>query len=252
MGNPISVRSLNAFADELQKQALLGGVGRFLATEAKSIPQLAKRIVNPVKGLREGWRAISPRGSLTAAEIKGIRAAASPEAVAKRGLVGRQWHRLTEQSHLLEDGRIAPRRPVLLQSGPLGIQRLRAAAEELSRRGWTGRGAVTKYLPVGSKSWVTGMPLTAVSGIARAPKSTPTGKGGTLEKALGEAGGAGGWILGSGLGPVTSIGASMGGQSAGSKLGRILDRLRSGATVGQAVSASPAKAVRQTAKIQRY
>lgn len=50
-------------------------------------------------------------------------------------------------------------------------------AEELSRRGWTGRGGVTKYMPVGGKSWTAGFGAGLLPGAVGAKDPYGEGKG---------------------------------------------------------------------------
>lgn len=150
------------------------------------------------------------------------------------------------QTHLLEGGR------------PLSevYRSPRALAEELSRRGWTGAGALTKYVPLGQKSMIAGFGSSAVPGMVRAaqgPAVGPTGEGGPWERGLGELGGTAGWIAGAPLGFLGGTGLWLGGERAGSGLGRIIDRLRSGADVSTALTApSPTEAAEQMSEVARH
>jgi hypothetical protein len=134
-----------------------------------------------------------------------------------------------------------------------GPQRFRMMAEEAARRGWTGKGEMTKYLPLGSKGMVAGFTASQIPGIVDAPAPTRTGEGSTLERGLGELGSVGGMIAGTGVGFVPGMALWGLGQYAGSRAGRVLDRLRAGAGLGEAVSApSPQQAQQQLQTIQRY
>jgi hypothetical protein len=85
-------------------------------------------------------------------------------------------------------------------------------------------------------------------------KPTETGEGGAAEKLLGEVGGTGGFLAGMASKRMLPGFALMaGGQYLGGKAGRVIDRLRGGASVGTAVSApSPEEATSQLENIQRY
>lgn len=134
-----------------------------------------------------------------------------------------------------------------------GTNRIKAIAQELSRSGWTGKGELTKYMPVGSKGMMAGFAASSIPGIVNAPKATPTGEGGRLERLMGEVGSAGGMIAGTGVGFVPGMAMWGLGQYGGKHVGRILDRYRAGATLPQAVMApSPQEAAEQLQTIQRY
>lgn len=140
----------------------------------------------------------------------------------------------------------------LLGSKP-GAGRLQRMADELSRQGWTGAGQKTKYLPVGMKSMAVVPAALEIPEIVNAPPPTQTGEGGALERGLGLLGGTAGFVSSTGVGLVPGAAMWLGGQYAGGRLGRILDRLRAGAPLRTAVSApSPQQAAEQMQDIQKY
>jgi len=118
--------------------------------------------------------------------------------------------------------------------------------------GWTGKGKVTKYLPIGEKSLTLGIPAAALT-MGKSQPASPTGEGGAAERWLANIGGAAGGVLGGGLGFVPAVGMFTAGEVAGGRLGRVIDRLRSGGTVDQALNApSPTEATSQINRIRRY
>ena len=136
-------------------------------------------------------------------------------------------------------------------------EKVKAIAEQLSRSGWTGGGRVTKYLPLGTKGVITGFTAAEIPSIAQAAQQGsvgPTGEGGAFERGLGTAGGAAGWLMGMPLGFLGSSGMWYGGEEAGKNVGRVIDRLRGGASLGTALTApSPTEAREQLVNIaQNY
>lgn len=254
---------MEAFASELETMDKEAGVfdslskffGRGAATAAKgteSMTSFMGRLRHPVEGMAAGWKSMAPRGWQTAEQTAEIAARGKPT-----GLWGRLTEPLRSGKHLTEHmdspHALFGQGGVATGGGAQGVGRLKATAEELSRRGWTGKGQITKYLPLGEKGMVVGFPLATIPSYTKAEKPTPTGEGGTLQRVLGDTVGTGTMILTSGLGPVTGIGASVLGSHLGGKMGRVLDRLRGGASIGQAVRApSPTEAAAQMANIQKY
>lgn len=243
MGVTITPEMMSAFADELEKTAFLGKIHGWLGKARKavipgpgSLTALAKRLEHPIEGLQEGWRHMTPRLRLRT-DPKGWREAA-PHL----------------RKHVHDNIRLFGREGTLYGTGAKGVNnRVKATAEELSRRGWTGEGGITKYVPIGGKSITTGFALSGIPSVVNAQKATPTGEGGALEHGIGETAGNLGFVLGSGLHPVIGLGTMMAGQYAGEKAGRILDRLRSGANLRTAVGApSPTEAQEQISNIQKY
>jgi hypothetical protein len=226
--------TLRAFFDELEcleKTAFMGPVGKFFAKLPGEAATATERLLNPVKGIREGWKELS--GTFRANQF-------SDAEKAKAIASGKQ--------HLFQPS-VPLREAVKSPSG-----RVRGVSEELSRRGWTGEGKLTKYLPVGQKG--LGVGLGAGIGIPEVYKSYkagpvgPTGEGGVAESGLGELLGTSAFI---GAGRLRIVpGMAMYGLASGlgRKSGRIVDRLRSGASLRQAISApSPTEAQDQLANI---
>lgn len=265
MGNSLSQEGLEAFSDELQKMAQSGFFGRLGTRLLKTFRNPAKlglpvikrvrgttegifgssgdvlnRLRHPIEGLREGWRASSPvYGMLDRAKKLGY--GSIEEAVA--GLKGKDP---SAYKKLLGGGEH------MLGTKP-GTGRVQAAAEELSRRGWTGAGKYTKYIPWGNKGMATGFSAMAIPDIVNAPKATPTGGDSALERGIGELGSAAGIVAGTGLGFVPAMGMWYGGQRLGSRLGRVLDRVRSGASLKDAIVApTPEEAAGQLETIHKY
>lgn len=266
MGDYITAATLDAFSSELQKLAqgevlkrfgkyltgtvlrnptklslnALGKVGRGAKGVFRGSEEAAQRVMSPIKGLKEGWRHSSPLPAMEQRAKEMGFGTAQEAASALKGTDVKKYKKLLGGGeHLL--------------GTPAGTGKIRATAEELSRRGWTGSGNISKYLPVGSKGLTVGFAGMGIPSIVNANKATPTGEGGALERGLGELGSAGGMILGSGLGIVPAMGMWYGTQRLSSRLGRVLDRLRSGASAGEAVSApSPTEAAEQLDTIQKY
>ena len=213
---------------------ILGRLRRFSAQGAQDFGTAAKRVANPLEGIPAGWNAMRPK-------IDPREAARIAEKSTKGGWLSRTFGE-GSQKHLLN-------RPQSIRDA-VGQGQL---ADELSRRGWTGRGKVTKYLPMGQKGLTASFAASAIPGVAAAPKATPTGEGGRYERMMSEVGGTGGFVMGGGVGMLPAMGLATGGSWAGGKFGRILDRLRGGANIVQAVEApSPTEAARQMSKVRKY
>jgi hypothetical protein len=264
VGNKIGSSSFDAFVDELEK---IGGILDFIGKKNLVSQGLRGRIFGTVNAgknlmfgepgsvrerfghgignaLHEGWRDMSPRYSLQDARKKGV-------AAFKKRL--EPSFGLAPGPHLTEHPNPIGFKSWFSGAADPGKNRLQVAAEELSRRGWTGEGATTKYLPIGTKSLGVGLSGMAIPEIVNAPKPDHTSEGGALERSMGELGGIGGIIAGSGLGLVPNVGVFMGAKHLGSKAGRVLDRIRGGASIRDAVSApSPGEVESQLSKIQKY
>jgi hypothetical protein len=227
---------LNAFVAELaflEKYAGIGGsivgagkwLGRNIGEQAHGFVDAAKVFAHPLKSTAEGWAHMAP-------------ATRSAEELAKM------------PGHMSNTRSLGG-----ILSNQSGRGRVVEGAEALSRGGWTGQGKVTKYLPVGMKSWAVLPAAMAVPDIAQAArqKPTPTGEGGAGELAGKLLGSTGSFIAGSRLGVVPGMAAMMLGEHVGGRAGRIVDRLRGGANLRTAVSApSPQEAAGQMETIQRY
>jgi len=236
-------RTLQAFLDELEgmeKDAFLGTIGRgarsagrwvasrpgALAGWAKKQPgefvEAGKRMLHPIKSTKAGWRSMTP-----AKELEHLRATKAPLSKIEEYTKGMGKH-ITE--------------------GPTaGAGRIQRAAEALSRRGWTGKGRATKYIPGWSqKGLYAGFGGLSAAEIARAAKKDPTrtGEGGLFETGLGEGLGTAAFIAGTGgLGILPATAMWLAAQKGGSSAGRIIDRLRGGANIETAARApSPTEA----------
>jgi len=250
------------------------------------------RLRHPIEGIRKGWKEYAPLEALrtqqrlaqqaadATARATGKAAKTVEDPVAKlkatsEAQKGLPWYALgrpgilpgstpkpgrlfsSEKGHLFEQnvplGQIAKEAPSKLQAAGGVVKQL---AERGSRSGWTGQGRMTKYLPVGGKGFTAIYGASSVPGVVQAAKGGPvgpTGEGGAYEKGIGLAGGLAGWTAGAGLGILPMAALGLGAEYAGSKLGRIVDRMRSGANLRTAVSApSPTQAQQQLQNIQRY
>lgn len=129
-----------------------------------------------------------------------------------------------------------------ITEGPTpGAGRIQRAAEALSRRGWSGKGRITKYIPLFSqKGMYAGFGGLSAKAIADAAKQDPsrTGSGGLFETGLGEGLGTAAFIAGTGgLGFLPATAMWYAAQKGGSKAGQIIDRLRGGADLQTAAMA---------------
>jgi hypothetical protein len=206
-----------------------------------------KRFLRPIAGLSEGWRAMSGTASRaksladkkkTLASLKGdLSRATGDRAEALQKAIAKQTKQVKEYEQA--SAHLAP------NATPKGL------AERLSRAGWTGQGQYTKYLPLSQKAMMTGFAASEIPGIVNAPAATRTGEGGRLERLGGALGGTAGWIASTGgVGLIPAMAIWMAAQKAGTSVGRIADRMRAGATLGEAATApSPQEAREQLAKI---
>lgn len=245
---------------------------------------LAERLQNPIKGMAEGWKSMTPgshpetqrniinaiiqkqrgRGFFGKMIPESLRGSSAEHIARIRGDIPKNLldpkkaedlsKFLTENPQMLET--VAPGTSLLsILKGTAKHQptnKVQALAEELSRRGWTGKSRALKYVPVGEKSWLAGFAAPIVPTALKAPAPTQAGEGGALEETLGGVGDIGGWILGAGAG-IPGMAAWYAGSKAGRAAGRVLDRMRAGANIGDAISApSPTEAQEMMGKIQRY
>ena len=232
---------LRAFFDELtvmKKEAFFGkalsSAGKWVASRpgaalgwAKKQPgqfaEAGRRMLHPVKSVKEGWRHMTP-----GKQLEHMKRTGAPQAdIAKytQGM-GKHITRGAKSTHL--PGR---------------------AAEALSRRGWTGKGDVTKYIPGWSqKGMYTGFGALSGKSVYDAAKQDPsrTGSGGLFETGFGEALGTGAFIAGTGgLGILPATAMWLASQQMGSRAGRVVDRLRGGANVDTAVNAPTPEAAQE-------
>jgi len=206
----------------------------------------AQALRHPVQTMQEGWRAMSP--GYLARRYKKLAFSAKPEHVrelaqlkkANPGMLKRMeeaYHEAARASTKKRwGGLLSPKRRehLLEKSIPLELARrkggAKAVAEELSRRGWTGTGRVTKYMPIGFKSGVGQIGLATASGISKKPTPEERAEGMTR----GRKAGAG---LGSVAGFLASTALPVGGIP-GMMATEALFR-RGGAAVGSALSGRP-------------
>lgn len=252
----------------------VGKVSRFTKGLFRGTEEAGARAFNPISGMRRGWQAMSPTRELAAKVPEGMTAAEHlaklkapipklEQALAAAKAKGRFSPAARAAQAELDKAR-APIREFLgggehLVAPNVGLEalktpglrgKLRATAEELSRRGWTGAGTGTKYLPVGQKGFLAGMGAASIPHVTKAQKPSKTGEGSTLERGLGLAGSTAGMVLGGGLGIVPAMALWYGAEQAGKRSGRVLDRLRAGASPREAMTApSPTEAKEQLENI---
>ena len=163
----------------------LGGFAPTILRDTHAAGEAAGNFVaNPAKAVRQGWRAHSPVGGLrqgqdlgevakrvrgdTAKEFRGaMRSAKEPGAVSKAWYGGKEQATAAREgatkkrwSHLVDESG-NPRTVGNWSNGPGLKDKVQGVADELSRRGWTGKGTgalggATKYLPVGAKGLTVG------------------------------------------------------------------------------------------------
>lgn len=293
MGRPAVMPNLDAFRDELEKVgqqpqqpqkqpqkltaanlaamgalglgagylALKGGPGVYRG--AKAGLQRVGRLrsgAGAKQVMREGWQAMQGATPETA------KALAKPRAAKKR-MFGLLEPARKSQAHLVTGGGGKSLRP-RAQAGIREAWRqggVKGTAEELSRAGWTGKGRASKYLPVGMKSWMVGMPAAFLPGEMKKTDPHFTGRG-RAERTLGAIGRDLGWVasmpISGGLGPMIGGGMVMGtaGSLAGRAIGRPIDLLtgsrqreqaRKGLKQYSDFSRAEAPTERQTAKGQK-
>lgn len=275
MANPLSPAVLRAFREEVEllnksagaadvvwrglknlgrasvgggKGILHGGkeVAESILGSPKQWQEGAGRLIQPIKGITKGVSELSPAEHLKTLE---------PGAKEKY-LKGMFWN---AGEHM--------RGPKVLRKenlsdimkgtteGAMEGGKTKALAEELSRRGWTGMGRATKYLPLGQKSMFAGFSYPAVQSVmeARKAKQGPTMEHGVAEEGLGELAGTGGFLAAGSLGVAPGLAMYLATRGIGSRMGRVIDRLRSGANLRTALYApTQEQAMEQLENIQRY
>lgn len=169
--------------------AIAGGVGGAvlpyaLKTLHTSGVGTAKMLSRPAHTAQEAWRGMgrtfskAEKAKLTSAQLKEVtkfekgladKAKADPGLWTKtkawaKGITP-EAQKAKQQKHLIEGGKVkAPVGWEKAWKGGKGVTgKARELASEASRRGWTGEGGVTKYLPTGGKG------LTAAFGAMSAP-----------------------------------------------------------------------------------
>lgn len=219
MGETLDPVTIQAFRDEIEKLAaasLLGRIGAGLATRAtgfgKNVAEVGKRVINPREGFRKGMARLSPGESLRQGGKRGTELAASIEKTRKGGALRRTFG---AGAHLEAPG------STLAGAGRAGG--VRGVAEELSRRGWTGKSGVTKYMPVGEKGQLaTVWPALSVPMVAG-------GHAGLGEEAGSNLGFATGALLTAGTG-LPGLAATLAGGYYGGELGRKIQAARGAGT----------------------
>ncbi len=207
-----------------------------------------ERFLRPIAGMSKGWEGMSgvaSRAERLADKSKALSSLrgelASPTSKLDKSKVQEAIEKLTKQTKEYEQAtaHLAP------ETVPKGI------AERLSRAGWTGQGKYTKYMPLSQKAMMTGFAASEIPGIVNAPAATRTGEGARLERLGGALGGTAGWIASTGrMGLIPALALWTVAQKAGAGAGRLADRMRAGATFGEASTApSPQEAREQLAKI---
>jgi hypothetical protein len=269
VGDTLNEHTLSAFSDELEKLAskevlrrfgkflmekglrnptrftlgALGKVGKGAKGVLKGFDEAGSRLRHPIEGLRAGWQEMSPlKGLGDRAKALGFN---SPQeaASALQGAGNAKGYKklLGGGEHLLRNEALP------------GTGRVEATFENLSRSGWTGAGDKTKYLPIGGKSQLVGFTGMAIPSVVNAKEPARTGEGGAFERGMSELGAAGGMLMGSGIGFIPGAALWYGGTKAGTRLGRIIDRVRAGAGPIEAATApSPEEAVNQLETIRKY
>lgn len=192
-----------AFTNELEKLAFGEGFVRNLKT-------VGSRLIPFGGGLSAGWKAMSPTAVITAGGKRGADLVNRINKAKAGGAIARTFG---PGEHLLQNA---------AQTG--GV---RGAAEELSRRGWTGASKATKYLPFGDKGQLMVLgPMASAPALLHSLRH-PDAERGFGEEGLGTLGITGSAILTAGTG-VPGIITDLAAGNLGAALGRRLDRLGAG------------------------
>lgn len=209
----------------------------------RSVGDVLDVVSHPVVAYRQGWNAMSP---IHAAHVDPGKMTALTKALASTK--SSKWTRPFRQGLHLDPNVASQTMGGAWRSG--GI---RGVAEELSRQGWTGKSQVGKYLPLGGKGLTVGFIGLEVPSIVRSQPVQPTGEHGAIERGLGALGGTAAFVAGASKGFFPSLAVAEIGRRSSAHVGRVLDRLRAGASMHAAVEApSPSEARRQLQNLQRY
>lgn len=216
MGDALNDVTVLAFQDELEKIS-----GRFGALKA-----LGSRIANPKEGLKAGWKALAPSNIMSSVGKQGkeLRGAVGKTQAAqgKTGIGAAFQRNLGAGTHLSEQGGGSVK-------GMLQNKNVQGAAEELSRRGWTGQGKFTKYVPLGEKGQMALGAASVAPGAVRAAQGKQREGGPGVGQQIGE---QAGWmlptVLAGGIGGVGGMAAPLVGSMLAGRAGRALDRKRRG------------------------
>lgn len=175
--------SMNAFRDELTK------LNQEAAPAQPNQPW--KRAVGMgllgAGALAGGYGALRFAPHVASGALQGLRTAG--KAVSKPGgvrqVMGEGWQHLGKPTQSLAKARQA--------GGAQGV------LKELGERGWVGKGQYSKYMPVGSKSLVAGLPLAFAPAELKKGDPEFTGQG-RAERAGRLAGETAGWVAGAPIG----------------------------------------------------
>lgn len=259
--------TFQAFIDELaamEKEAgILGTAGKWVAKQ----PQLAAHWAKNAPGRLAGWAKARPGAAVGWAKkqpgefVEAGKRMAQPHKSIPAG-----WRHMTpgkQLAHMKSTGASADE--IAKYTGGMGKHitggtaagagRVQRIADAASRRGWSGKGDVTKYIPGWSqKGMYTGFGAMSGKSVYDAAKQDPsrTGSGGVAETGLGEALGTGAFIAGTGgLGMIPASAMWLGGQFLGSRAGRVVDRMRGGANLRTAALApTPEEANKMISDVQ--
>lgn len=252
-----------------------GNVGKPPVSEG-GFQEAFRRFTRPAEGVVKGWEQMSPRAKSTAQALQQgttlerltpkvtqrlDQARKSFEAAKKlrdpQKLMAAQKE-LKASKELYQETFGGMGKHLTAPSASIGEawrgRGAKGVAEELSRRGWTGSGDISKYTPGTGKSLMLGFPLAFdLPSVINAPAATRTGEGGAVERGLGTALGTAGMIAGMGTGFLPGTALWYAGHKIGGGAGRLIDRLRAGASIPEAVMApSPEEAQSQLQNIARY
>lgn len=165
-----------------------------LDSAGQGFKRIGEFVSNPGQTLRTGWRNLTPINN--------------PELLSKLP----SGHHIGMSQNVFD-----AIKSYRLAANP-GLQtHLQNTAESLSRRGWTGQGNLTKYLPVGAKG------MLAVGAVPTAIGMAGVARGGSAEDAFGGAAGTVGAVAGTGLPFVGSTILGKTFEGAGRRLGTGVD-----------------------------
>ena len=211
MGDQLNHVTMQALSDELEKIARFSG-----------LKTIGRRIMNPKKGLQEGWRAFAPSNLMSMATDGGkeLRQAVGKTHAAqgKKGIRAATRRTFGAGTHISDPGGGSVREM-------LKGKDLKGAAEELSRRGWTGQGRLTKYIPLGEKGQMGVWAGTTAPSLARAATGTQReGEVGLGEQVGEQAGWIAPSILAAGVGGLGAMTIPLVGSALAARAGKALDR----------------------------
>jgi len=119
----------------------------------KTDPALARRFGRAVRSARSEYAGLLKGTARKGGRVSAEEAQRLARIQGKKGFHGLpSFKPKAGKKHLLEKSRTLGE----AAGGAKGLGKAKAVSEELSRRGWTGEGRVTKYLPVGGKGLTAG------------------------------------------------------------------------------------------------